>query len=342
MWHPEFFRRCGIRILAVGSYLLFLVAIAVSAWFIVTGLGEYTTTKTQEKTVGGAITEIVVTDETTRSIPITALLALLGAGGVGGAIILPLRFLWDEMANRAQNKRQVASATRERLHVYIEKYYVPMAYALDDLATECGKWAAEISSRRPNKIVFDRWLYSVARVWQIRRDMRHRGGSWFFQSHIGEDDVYRAFWYLESALDDLCEQTGVERSLLASGLEDLQPRDFISFRARLAPLGWKSWWTQDPWKELRHYRKCLLAKCRSPNAAHDFQEVRTAAAHTAMLIQFHGTAIYAPWYHDMPLRGDLERVKEAQKWVRRCCKKECASGDRGGTGSTQVGCQSGR
>jgi len=327
--------------MAVVVYLLFLAAIAVSASFIAKGLDEGTTPKVEE-TKEGVVTKTVITEETTRSIPMTALLTVLGVGGVAGAVIIPLTFLWDEMSNRAQNRRQAARAMRERLHPYVEKYYVPMSYALSDLAKESQKWAKEITSGKLDGIVFDRWLYSVAGVWRVYRNMRHEGGSWFFRSHLGEDQVQEAFKNLTSMLDSPCEQKGLERSLLVSGLDGLEPRDFGSFRARLLPLGCKSWWTQDPWKELRRHRKSLLARCRSPNAADYFEDVRTAAEHTARLIQFHGTAIYRPWYRDMTLKRDLERVKKAQKWVRMRRKKECAGGDRGGTSSTQVDRQSSR
>lgn len=255
--------------------------------------------------------KITGTVRTTESnpIPIDAIIALIGFGGI---LILPLKYFWEELSNRSANRRKVISSTRERVHAYVEKYYLPIYYALSDLQVESNKWTTE-RKKLPhcrNQMILDRWIYSFAQVWQARRKMRHEGGSWFFRSHEAEYDVYKAFGALRDSFDERFETHGWERSVLATALEDLKPRNFRTFH-QLLDQNPRHPRTSKRWRDIITFRKYVRTV-----DADAFSNVEQEAGHVADLIRYYATEVYGPWYEDPNTRGDREDFVQAQAWVK--------------------------
>jgi hypothetical protein len=224
--------------------------------------------------------------------------AVLGALGVGSAIIIPLKFAWDELSNRAASRREIDKSMRDRLHAYVEAYYAPMAFALRDVSIESAAWAKELTRANANQAllnptVLDRWLYSAAQVARIRK-MRQAGGSWFFRSRAGEALFGQAFRKLRAMIDRVCEYNGNERSLLASALEGTETHGFLLFQSRVVPrptVHWPRRQEPDDWERVREMRARILNACAHPRT---FEELDTAAISTHDLLLYYATQIYDP------------------------------------------------
>lgn len=314
----EWLGRNSVSLKAGGAYVLFSMALVGLTLGLIfgTNFGETTRTKTEVTTEDGAAEQRVETTEKSQSLPIELLIGVLG---FGGALVLPLKYFWDELSNRAESRRQVAMDTRARLHAYIERFYIPILYALQDLTVESEKWVEELSRTKAkksvrNEMIFDRWLYSFAQVWRTRRDMRDEGGSWFFRSRAGEKQVYDACEELRRLFDKSWEKDGWERSLLASALHDLKPRAFITFRAYLVrnPM---QLWTPERWRRLRNFRDSVLSQCSEEDRTEDFRSIADAARHTATLVRHHATEIYGAWYKDGTTPERMKDVLAAQRWL---------------------------
>jgi hypothetical protein len=298
------------------AYLIVAVALAFGVFAYIKWGPESETSETT-KIVNGE----TIKTTTQRSEPFTLIVAVLGAVGVSGAMVIPLKFFWDELANRAKSRRDVETALRERLETYAEKYYMPLAYALEDLMIESANLKTQMEARRNSgaevkEVVVDRWLYSVAQIWHIRRTMRSSGGSLFFRSHKGEDHFFYTYAILRKELDSICEASGTERSILASGVADIGAKGFLAFRARLVPVRSKLFdRSGDPWRNLRAVRAAVLLKCRNALGPEPFARVEKAAENAWRFLLFYTTDIDAPWYSDAVTKEDRLEIAEAIVWL---------------------------
>lgn len=255
------------------------------------------------------------TDETA---PLTLIVAIAGAiGGLG----IPLKFAWDELSQRAANKRQVQQETRARVNDYAEKYYMPLVFALTDLEDECLAWRKCLQAQAipeqptdgsaPPPTAFDRWLYSLAQVWWVRRAMRHDGGSWFFMYHKGERRVSAAFQQITRTFDHYFEIEGDERSVLAAGLDGDGQNTFLRFRDRAtgADYGYE-------WRQLRQRRDAIVKKQWADRfgAVAALGELALASRQTRLLILRYATDVFEDAYRDAP---DLDRFTDAETWAQR-------------------------
>jgi hypothetical protein len=324
----EWRERSGFGLIAILTYLTYLVVAAALAFGVFAYIKWGPESKTSETTkiVNGE----TIKTTTQRSEPFTLIVAVLGAVGVSGAMVIPLKFFWDELANRAKGRRDVETALRERLETYAEKYYMPLAYALEDLKTESDNLKGQLEARRNSgaevkEVVVDRWLYSVAQVWQIRRNMRSNGGSLFFRSHRGEDHFFYTYAILRREIDRICEDRGIERSILASGVADIGATGFLAFRTRVLPVHPKRFHRDaDPWHNLRAVRAAVLLKCRNALGPEPFERVEKAAGNAWRFLLFYTTDIDAPWYSDAVTTEDRIEIAAAIVWLDDQRKRETA------------------
>jgi hypothetical protein len=319
--------------LAIALYVfVFLLAVALVSTTIVFAFRyKHPASETVETTLDAGPLKIVDRSESAKSDPskdilVPVLTGLLAALASGGALVLPLKFTWDELSNRAAHRREVEGKIRERLNLYVEKYYVPIINALRGLtdgAHEFSQMLADeddLSSDR-GRNTLDRFLYSAAQVWKAHRDMRHAGGSWFFRSATGEIAALNAFTELRWLLNQTCEISGNERSLVARALYDLEPEELIGFQSRLHTSSEMT--PDDDWLELRRYRERLQEVCGTDEnrRAEDFARIADAAAYTADIIMFNSFEIYTPWYRDSAVDVIKPRIEAAEAWLRDANRK---------------------
>ena len=180
---------------AVGLYLAFAVAIIGAALWLMFGEDLDTLTVVREFDPPGTLKTETRTTE--HQLPIQVLAGVLAFGGV---LVIPLKFFWDELSNRAESRREYNARMRTLLHSYLEKYYMPTATALYGVGASSRDLSEHCANIQSSAAVLDRWLYPASRYWLVMREMKRGGGSWIFKSHRGEDQVWDTDRKLQKAL----------------------------------------------------------------------------------------------------------------------------------------------
>jgi hypothetical protein len=298
--------------LAIAGYMA-AVAVVVAVIF-----GVLAAIPFQEKTVTTTGPDGTKTTETTRDKPGTVEALVAGLGIFGGVLVIPVKFAWDELSNRSNATRQTEADVRGKLHTYMEKYYKPFEHALSGIKFESKNWLEELKKEAERKeIVIDRWLYSVALFLRTRRKMRDEGGNIFLHNLKDEETLVDALRHVVRLFSKLIEVKGLERSLLASSLSDLEHPDFLTFRDRCRPLEEEPsiWMPSDRYAALREFRKNVLAEFSKESCKKNLDDLGTVAGHAEQLFLYFETDIYSGWYRDR----DTERLRkardEAEDWL---------------------------